>query len=54
MIVFIDYNMDCGYWEYYYYDNEKFRLTTSGFKTHILAKAHAESNLKKELKFHYK
>lgn len=43
--VYIDYDMSCGHWQYYYYDSDNYKVTTAGFENHILAKEHAKDLL---------
>jgi len=54
IVVYIDYDIGSGHWEYYYYDSKNYITKTSGFETHILAKEHAIDVLKNSIQFLYK
>lgn len=43
MIVYLVYVGEDRHWKYYYYDSGNFKVTTEGFKNHILATNHAKN-----------
>ena len=52
--IYVDYDISCGHWEYYYYDSNNYRTTTSGFENHIIAKEHATDIIGIDIEFLYK
>ena len=54
MNVFIDYNTDEGFWEYYFYDSENYKTIVQGFSNHIKAEIHIKQNQPESSKIHFK
>ena len=52
--VFVIYNPSERYWEYYYYDYQKYRSTVQGFEDHIVAEGHAQEKFNGLAKILYK
>ena len=53
MIVYVSYNGKGRYWYYYHYDSNDHKTLTEGFRTHIIAEAHAKRNLGEDIEFKY-
>ena len=52
--VFIEYDISSGYWQYYYYDKERYKSSTAGFETHLIAREHAWDVLGFDIDINYK
>jgi len=49
--VYLDYNGELYHWLYYFYDSENYKVTTEGFKNHIVAKEHATKSINNSIQF---
>ena len=54
MRIYIDFNGIEACWEFYCFDNSKYKTTTSGFKTHIDAVRIAKERYGNEIKIIFK